>query len=879
MNVHSIRNKLALLILLTVAPCLAILVYTGIEQRRHLIGMARSDVLLLTRSIAEAQKAITRSTQQILSTLSQTPTMQVMEPNACSAVLGEVLEKNPDYSNLVLVDLKGDVIASGKPFVATNLADRKHIKEALEKNDFAAGEYIVTRVGTANPAFAFAYPVSDKEGMPKAVLATTIKLDVFSNFYDDSQLPERSFVAITDSKGVRLFYYPAQEKTNPLGKPIQETTWNIASKGGEEGLFFSTGSDGLRRVLAYVKIHLPHEDSPYLYVWAGVPESHVLAPANTAMIRNVLLLFLVSVISLFISWVIGRKTLIRPIQQLVVLAQKFGKGEFEARSEQPAHAGELGMLTTAFHDMAASLALSRKELEESDQRFKTVADFAHDWEYWVDQDGTFIYSSPSCKRITGYASEEIVSDPELVFKMVKPEYAEMVRRHFFNESKENTADLLLEYPIVTKSGEEVWVEHNCTPVYDAEGNYAGRRGSNRDITDRKRVEKEHQILSEQLQQARKIESIGQLAGGVAHDFNNMLSVILGYGNIILEKTPADDPLYEYAREIVAAGKRSASIIRQLLGFARKQTIVPRVLGLNESLEEMLKMLRRLIGEDIDLIWHPSPVWPVFMDPSQLDQILANICVNARDAIGGVGRVTIETEKKTFDEASCSEHSGCIPGDFVVLVISDDGKGMDSDTVSRIFDPFFTTKEMGQGTGLGLATVYGIVKQNNGFINVYSELGRGTTFRIYIPRLSEDVTDPVKQKEEILRRGRGETILLVEDEASVLKLTGRILTSLGYAVVAVSSPEEAVRLASEPGRHFDLLITDVIMPEMNGRDLAGRFLSLHPGLRCLFMSGYTADVIARQGVLEEGVNFIQKPFSKVDLAAKVSEVLLGKREIT
>ncbi len=487
-SLHSIRNKLVLLILFTVAPCLGIVVYSGVEQRRHSIGMAQSNLLLLTQTIAEAQKTITQSTQQILSTLAQTPTIQAMDPDASSAILRSVLRKNPDYSNFGFVDLNGNVIASGKPFIETNLADRKHIQEALKKNDFAVGEYVVTRVGTTNPAFAFAYPVPDREGKPKGVLTAILKLDVFRRFYDVSRFPLKSFLAITDNQGIRMFYYPSQKKTNPLGKPIQAIAWNLASKGGEDGIFSTTGSDGLGRVFAYVKIHLRPEDSPYLYVWAGIPESHILAPANAILIRNLLLLLLATVILIFISWVTGRKTILSPIQNLVVLTQKFTKGELAARSELPVHAGELGMLTTAFHDMAESLTKSKKELEESDQRFRTVADFAYDWEYWVDQNGNFIYSSPSCARITGYDSEEIISDPQLVCKMVKPEYAEMVCQHYFEESKDDAPDYIMEYPILKKSGEEVWLEHNCCSVYDAQGRYMGRRGSNRDITGRKQTE-------------------------------------------------------------------------------------------------------------------------------------------------------------------------------------------------------------------------------------------------------------------------------------------------------------------------------------------------------------------------------------------------------
>jgi PAS domain S-box-containing protein len=390
---------------------------------------------------------------------------------------------------------------------------------------------------------------------------------------------------------------------------------------------------------------------------------------------------------------------------------------------------------------------------------------------------------------------------------------------------------------------------------------------------RKQAEEEQIKLQSQLVQAQKMESVGRLAGGVAHDFNNMLAVILGYTEIAMDQVNTAQPLFAALREIRKAAERSADLTRQLLAFARKQTIAPRVLDLNETVDGMLKMLRRLIGEDIDLVWKPGRnLGPVKVDPSQIDQLLANLCVNARDAILGVGRVTIETDAAAFDEAYCADHAGFVPGEYVLLAVSDNGCGMDQETLGHLFEPFFTTKSVGKGTGLGLATVYGMVQQNNGFVNVYSEPGQGTTFRVYLPRHSAK-TAPLSEKAPGRSAERGhETILLVEDEPAILKMATMMLDRLGYTVVGAKTPGEAVRLAEAHAGGIHLLVTDVVMPEMNGRDLAKHLLSLHPNLKCLFMSGYTADVIANQGVLAAGVQFIQKPFSLKDLAAKLRQVL-------
>jgi PAS domain S-box-containing protein len=394
-----------------------------------------------------------------------------------------------------------------------------------------------------------------------------------------------------------------------------------------------------------------------------------------------------------------------------------------------------------------------------------------------------------------------------------------------------------------------------------------------DITERKLAEEKKATLEAQLRQAQKMESVGRLAGGVAHDFNNMLGVILGHTELALMDLDPAQPLHDDLLAIRSAANRSADLTRHLLAFARKQTVSPKVLDLNETVPAMLQMLRRLIGEDIDLTWQPgADLWSVRVDPSQIDQILANLCVNARDAIAGVGKVTIETETTTFDDAYCALHPGSVPGQYVRLSVSDDGGGMDKDTLSHLFEPFFTTKVMGKGTGLGLSTVYGIVKQNNGFIYVDSTPGQGTTFTIYLPR-HEGKGEQARTERVTESASRGhETILLVEDEPAILVVTTRMLTHQGYHVLAANTPGKAIRLAREYAGEIQLLLTDVIMPEMNGRVLGKRLLSLHPHLKTLFMSGYTANIIADHGVVEEGVSFIQKPFSVTDLAVKVRETL-------
>jgi signal transduction histidine kinase len=387
----------------------------------------------------------------------------------------------------------------------------------------------------------------------------------------------------------------------------------------------------------------------------------------------------------------------------------------------------------------------------------------------------------------------------------------------------------------------------------------------RDVTESRKLE-------EQFRQAQKMEAVGRLAGGVAHDFNNMLNVILGYADLALTRVDPGDPLAHALQEIQKAGHRSADLTRQLLAFSRKQIVAPKVLNLNKGIEDQLKMMDRLIGEEIRIDFLPAgDLWNVRIDPSQVSQIVANLSVNARDAIAGVGTITIETANVIVDEAYCREHPYVEPGEYAMASFTDTGAGMDEATRERIFEPFFTTKGEGKGTGLGMSTVYGIVKQNGGFVHVYSEPGQGTTIRVHFPRVQGE-TENLVEKEEEGSIGGTETVLIVEDEEQILLLSRRILERFGYRVLAAGTPEEALRLAEEQEGDIHLLLTDVILPEMNGKELEERIEAVRPGIRTLFMSGYTADAIARRGILEKGLDFLQKPFTLTSLGRKVRQVL-------
>ena len=518
-------------------------------------------------------------------------------------------------------------------------------------------------------------------------------------------------------------------------------------------------------------------------------------------------------------------------------------------------------------------------LRENEEKLRRLYENMVQGVFYQDANGTFLDINPAGMKMFGQAKDQLVGKSSYLpewkvvdekFNILKPEqYPSIVA---LKTGQEVDMEIGIFNPIIQ---DYKWLMVNAKPQFRQGGEYVPFQVfvTMNDITERKQAEEERERLQNQLTQAQKMESIGRLAGGVAHDFNNMLTVINGYAMMILKKPEIQGKLRTHLEEILDAGRRSADLTRQLLAFARKQTIAPQVLDLNETVEGMLKMLRRLIGEDIDLIWLPGTrLWKINMDPSQIDQILANLFVNARDAIEGVGKVSIETANVTFNESYMAVQEDFTPGEYVMLAVSDNGSGMDEETKTRIFEPFFTTKGMGQGTGLGLATVYGIVKQNNGYINIYSELGCGTTFKIYIPRHAEEVSSASSPNSPESPQGHGEVILMVEDEAATLALVRIMLEKIGYKVLTASTPTEAIHVVREREEKIDLLITDVIMPEMDGKELAEQLQVIRPGLPCLFMSGYTADVISHRGILHEGVKFIQKPVSIDDLAVKIKDIL-------
>lgn len=514
---------------------------------------------------------------------------------------------------------------------------------------------------------------------------------------------------------------------------------------------------------------------------------------------------------------------------------------------------------------------SRHEAERVRSLLSAIVESSNDAIISKDLRGTITSWNRAAERLFGYSASEAIGKP---IHMLYPPEARADEATLLTRIA--AGERINDYETVRrrKDGSSVYVALSLSPILDPAGKVIGASKSARDLSAQVESAEALRRTEEQLRQAQKMDAVGRLAGGIAHDFNNALSVILGCSGLILRDLESNDPTREDVDEIRLAAERAADLTRQLLLFSRQQVIAPRVIDLNQVLKDMDKMLRRIIGEDIDLLSLPAArIGHILADPSHVNQVIMNLVVNARDAMPTGGKLTIETSDVELDAEYAAEHLGTQPGPYVMLAVSDTGYGMSKATQMRIFEPFFTTKEQGKGTGLGLSTVFGILQQAGGSVWVYSELGKGTTFKVYFPRVDGEVDAPARSRASALVRGT-ETVLLVEDQDNVRAIAHAILKRSGYRVLVARAAGDALVLCERHRDSIDLLLTDVVMPHLSGIELAARIARTQPQIKVLYMSGYTDDSVVRHGVLESEMAFLQKPFTPESLSAKVREVLHG-----
>ena len=546
--------------------------------------------------------------------------------------------------------------------------------------------------------------------------------------------------------------------------------------------------------------------------------------------------------------------------------------ELELRVQE--RTAELARANEAMQAEIIDRKRTEESLRKSEEKYRNILESIQDGYFEVDLAGNFTFlNDVSCQHL-GYSRDELIgtNNRQYVDEKMAKELYQLFNRIY--RTGKPIKPLEIEY--IRKDGTKLIAEISPSLIRDSDGKPIGFRGISRDITERKQAEEEKLSLQEQLRQSQKMEAIGQLAGGVAHDFNNLLTVIKGYSQLSLLDLKENDSLRGNIQEIEKATQRATDLTRQLLAFSRRQILDLKVLDLNVLLKDLEKMLRRIIGEDIQLVTLLSEdLGKVKIDPSQIEQVIFNLAVNARDAMPSGGKLAIETANVELDEEYAHAHVSVAPGRYVRLSVSDTGVGMTQEVKERVFEPFFTTKEKGKGTGLGLSMVYGIVKQSNGNIWLYSEPGRGTTFRIYFPRTDEEA-DTLHEREETAFFPKGsETILLVEDDELVRDLATRLLEQQGYRVLKATNGQEALLVAKERvGETIHLLLADIVMPQMGGKELADWLKISRPNVKVLYTSGYADNTIVHHGVLDPGTHFLQKPFSLKTLSHKVREVLDG-----
>jgi PAS domain S-box-containing protein len=630
-----------------------------------------------------------------------------------------------------------------------------------------------------------------------------------------------------------------------------------------------------------ISVTAPIPTTPWL-VSVQVPRATAVAAAQVFLVKIAAIGLIFIVIGTLCAWLVSR-WVTAPLAEITSAARDLARGEY-TRRVTTTRQDELGSLALSFNSMATQVEASLQDLQvhaaeldaanedlraseerigSSERHFRALIENASDMICILDREGRQLYVSPAQERFLGFAPAEI--EGRIAFELIHPDDVSRTAEAFAGILQREGGTAAIHFRYAHKNGS--WRQLSATATNLLHNpDVRGVVVNSHDVT-------ENRLLQEQLLQSQKMEAVGQLAGGVAHDFNNLLTVVTSYSAMLLADLPEDDAARPDIREISEAAERAAALTRQLLAFSRRQVLEPRALDLNTVVSGLEKMLARLLPDNVRLATTLAPdLAEVYADPGQVEQVIVNLAVNARDAMPDGGSLTIQTTEAELDETYCRTHADVSPGAYVMLAVTDDGIGIDAQTQARIFEPFFTTKDVGKGTGLGLSTVYGITKQSGGHVAVYSEPGIGTTFKVYLPRAqaSAKLHPHALHGGQIL--GGIESVLLVEDDAQVRATASRILRRYGYAVIEASSGPEALQLCTDQKPHVDVILTDMVMPSMSGRELASRIRNHYPNAAVAFMSGYTEDTLLRQGGAEPGTVFIHKPFTPHTLTDKLREAL-------
>ena len=850
------RTYLTLLVLAAVAPALGVVFYSGLERRRSELENARRNGALVVESIANEMATTVAATRALLATVAQSPQIKARDARACNALLGSLLQQNPQLSAISAAGPDGAVFAAGLPYAPYTVADRKYFKDLTRTHTFASGEYVVSRL-SFKPTIHFGMPVLDEQGRLLGSVQTGIDPQRFENYLTQVQAPEGATLVITDHAG-RILHH-SNDSARYEGQPDAPEFFN-RMRDCAAGEFLHAGPEDGKRIHFFRALSIPEDPEPYLYVRLGLPEDRVYADARRATARNLGVMGLVLAAALGAAWLLGERRIVRPVRRLVEASQRLAGGDLSVLAGDPHFGGELGQLARSFDEMSQALAAREAERNRALEAM-SLTQFAVDRVAtpiaWTDADGVRAYANKALCDMLGCTREELVGHP--IWEINQGMNREKWRRQF--ESARERGALSFEGVYFTKAGER----RDCGVLasYIEFGEHQFIMSFVRDITGERQAE-------ERLRQAQKMEAIGTLAGGVAHDFNNLLTGILGYANLLTLDSEPGSPTHEAARVIEKAAERAAELTRQLLGFARKGKFLNVQFNVQPLIGEVVTLLGRTLDKNITITQRlRTEQAGVQGDPNQIQQVILNLALNARDAMPGGGELTIESDLVNLDEEYCRIHPQATPGPHVMIAVSDTGAGVPRELQDRIFEPFFTTKESGKGTGMGLAMVYGIVKNHGGSIQLYSEPGQGARFSVYLPASVE--ADESAAAPAAPARGSGR-ILLVDDEEIPRALARTMLERLGYTVAACAGGAEALAHYERHHGETDLVILDMIMPGMDGGECYRGLRRLNPRVRALLSSGYSRDGRA-QAILDEGMQgFIQKPYRLEELSAAVAAAL-------
>ena len=871
-EIPAVRRGLSIqlrLVLLVVAAALPPLLFS-VSQARKTSAVERANAeqraLQLARRVATRVDDHVNTVDALLVSLTRTVRLDPDGAVHNDSLLASVSrDLGTRFLNLSVSTRHGDVVGLSTPGGSRgrgySVSDRRYFRDAIDSRGLGIGEPMIGRV-SHQYSIAIGRAILGPDGKPLGVVAASTLLDQLRAILIPNDLPPGAVVTLIDANGIVLARTEDAEAW--IGHDISTLASMRDMRRQPEGVMEMTGPDSVTRLAGLATAsRVPWQ------VFVGIPSDIALARVHEQE-RNAVLLGAASlVLGLFLAWLLARG-IADPVRALTADADAFAAGDLSRRTTVRPD-GELGTLALTFDRMADALERRSRQLVASEERYRSLFDTLPLPMWVLDRDSTrFLAVNQAAVERYGYTREEMLEMSVLDIKT--PDDHERLRAVLAENRQQTMHGRLARH--VTRSGEVLEVE-----VSSDDFSYGGRRARlvvANDVTERRRTELALQASKEQLRQAQKMEAVGSLAGGIAHDFNNLLTAILGYCDLALEGIPSDSTASEDVAEVRRAAQRAAELTHQLLAFSRRQVLKPRVFALGTAVEQTEKILRRLISENIALELSIGGAHDlVRADPTQVEQVILNLAVNARDAMPRGGRLHLSTGAVTFDEPHATAGATLPPGTYAMLAVSDTGTGIAPEIRDRLFEPFFTTKPRGQGTGLGLATVYGIVQQSGGGIEVASVPGNGTTFVLYFPiAAGEQQTESLAvPRRATWSRGEG-TVLLAEDDDAVRAIARETLERAGYRVLAAADGSAALALASQHEGTIDLLLTDVIMPGMNGRELAATLVRRRPEIRVLFASGYTDNVLAGQDALAPGVTLLDKPFTPAELEAKVREVLVG-----